>query len=152
MKPISHIVVGVDAQGGSTTAVDAAIELAKRFGAALTLVHAYEPPAYAYPGAPFVPTGDFAPWIADAAKQVLDRELAAVRARFPEVKGELRCGPAWQEILDVVEKRGADLVVVGTHGRRGVARALIGSVAEKVVRLSLVPVWVVRSEGERQSQ
>jgi len=50
---------------------------------------------------------------------------------------------AWDQILSVSEKIGADLVVVGSHGRTGLRRALMGSIAERVVRLSRVPVLTV---------
>ena len=61
------------------------------------------------------------------------------------MKGFVRLGAPWEEILSVATERGADLVVVGTHGRRGFAHALMGSVAERVVRLSTIPVLTVRS-------
>ena len=50
----------------------------------------------------------------------------------------------WEEILATIEAVGADLVIMGTHGRRGVPRLLLGSVAEKIVRTSPVPVLTVR--------
>ena len=54
--------------------------------------------------------------------------------------GVLREGIAWEEINKVAEELQVDLVVIGTHGRKGLARALLGSVAEKVVRTSHRPV------------
>jgi nucleotide-binding universal stress UspA family protein len=67
-----------------------------------------------------------------------------VQQKLPQAKAILRSGVPWREILSAVEDVAADLVVMGTHGRRGVSHALLGSVAEKIVRLSPVPVLTVR--------
>ena len=53
-------------------------------------------------------------------------------------------GVEWEQILEVVKARNADLIVMGTHGRRGLSRLFLGSVAEKVVRISPVPVLTIR--------
>ncbi len=71
------------------------------------------------------------------------RLLESIRKEMPRASGIVRCGAAWEQILDVARERGADLIVVGSHGRTGVPRALIGSVAEKVARLAQVPVLTV---------
>ena len=60
----------------------------------------------------------------------------------------LECGAPWREILRVVEETKPDLVVMGTHGRRGLGHALIGSVAEKLVRMSPAPVLTVRPRAK----
>jgi nucleotide-binding universal stress UspA family protein len=57
----------------------------------------------------------------------------------------LRMGAAWDELNAIAADEQADLIVVGTHGRRGVSRALIGSVAERVVRTATVPVLVLHA-------
>jgi nucleotide-binding universal stress UspA family protein len=66
------------------------------------------------------------------------------------VLGVVRQGSAWREIDDVAREMRADLIVLGTHGRRGVARVILGSVAEKVVRTSPVPVLTVHPETARE--
>jgi nucleotide-binding universal stress UspA family protein len=55
----------------------------------------------------------------------------------------VRSGKAWEQILEVAREVRADLIVVGSHGRKLIQRALLGSVAERVVRLSHVPVLTV---------
>lgn len=55
----------------------------------------------------------------------------------------LREGREWKQILEVVDELGCDLVVMGTHGRKGLSRIMLGNVAEKIVRLSHVPVLTV---------
>lgn len=58
---------------------------------------------------------------------------------------ELRAGEPAGEVTRLVDELGSDLVVVGTHGRRGLTRALLGSVAEAIIRTSPVPVLAVRA-------
>lgn len=133
------ILVASDFQECSNAALEHAIDLAKRCGARLTVVHAFE-----------VPYGGDSPYVAELARTLqgdaeaqLRRLIELVGVRVPGATGIVRCGPAWQQILDVAQEQGADLIVVGSHGRKGLPRALLGSVAEKVVRLSPVPVLTV---------
>lgn len=78
------------------------------------------------------------------AQKALDGLVGSVAGRKAPCRAVLRVGVAWQEILAAAALAGSDLVVMGTHGRRGLAHALLGSVAEKVVRLCPVPVLTVR--------
>ena len=146
MADFKHILIAVDFGESSDEATDLAIDLATKFGAALTLVHTYEIPSYAYPNASFLVV-DLLATIEQAARQQLDKALESVRARFRGAKAVLRRGAPSTEILAAIDEIHADLVVVGTHGRRGIGRALLGSVAEKIVRLSPVPVLTVRHAG-----
>ena len=59
------------------------------------------------------------------------------------MKAILRDGVAWEEVNAVAKEIDANLIVIGTHGRRGLARALLGSVAENVIRTSTIPVLVI---------
>jgi nucleotide-binding universal stress UspA family protein len=70
--------------------------------------------------------------------------LRDLKAKLPSSVAVFRKGFAWQQTLLACEEAGSDLIVMGTHGRQGLSHALIGSVAEKVVRLSPVPVLTVR--------
>lgn len=144
MTPIKHILVPVDFTETSEAALDYAIELAAKLGADVTVMHAYELPIYGFPDGALVATADVATRISQAAQQALD---ATVNKRVDTVKVKLdrvlRDGVAWEEINLVAKERGANLIVIGTHGRKGLARALIGSVAEKVIRTATVPVLTV---------
>jgi predicted phosphoribosyltransferase len=73
----------------------------------------------------------------------LDRTVAAARLRHPDTHGLLRDGPPGRELIAAAMAQEADLVVLGTHGRRGLPRWLLGSVAQDVVRRSPVPVMTV---------
>ena len=124
-----------------------ATSLADRFGATIVLLHSYEIPVFVYEGMTVSPVDLLTP-IQEAAQRQFDAELAVLRSRMPGAKGILATGTPWEEILNVVRDENIDLVVMGTHGRRGVAHALLGSVAEKTVRLSPVPVLTVRGGKE----
>ena len=136
------ILVPVDFSEPSNHALRVAVDLAKQYGGALRMLHVFDvPPAYA--GMDMTPMDLMTPMF-DAARRQLDAAVDGVRAEVPDASAVLGQGSPWREILAEVEKSGADLVVMGTHGRRGLDRALLGSVTEKVVRLSPVPVLTVR--------
>jgi nucleotide-binding universal stress UspA family protein len=64
-----------------------------------------------------------------------------------DAKAEVVVGYAAEEIISIAEKEGADMIIMGTHGRKGIDRILFGSVAEKVVKNSPVPVLTIRPTG-----
>jgi nucleotide-binding universal stress UspA family protein len=140
MSVFRHVLVATDLSDASTPAIDLAVSIARHGGAALTLVHACELPVFPE-GTPPV---DYVTPLTAAAGRRLDALLAGLRDRCPDARRVLKVGPPWQEILAAAAENGADLVVVGTH-RRGLVHAVLGSVAERVVRLSPVPVLTVRS-------
>jgi nucleotide-binding universal stress UspA family protein len=126
----------------SKGAIDAAIDLAKLCDASVTLVHVYEAPVY--PGPPFMPLMDEGPAVEKAVRAALDAAVASAKTKLPGILGMLRRGRTWEEILAAAKETHADLIVMGTHGRKGLPHAILGSVAEKVVRLSPVAVMTVR--------
>jgi nucleotide-binding universal stress UspA family protein len=136
MEAYRHILVPTDFGGPTERAVDVAIHLASAFGARITLLHVV-------PEAPF---GDPVEWkkivIPQAAKSLEDA-LARVRSRYADCSSAMRMGSPADQVAEAAGDDAVDLVVVGTHGRHGVPRFLVGSVAEKVVRLSPVPVLTV---------
>lgn len=146
MKRFTHIVVATDFSVSAERAVEMAVDLAQQYDAALTLVHVTEIPVFAYGGTAMA-TGDLITPIREAAEQATATALAALQKSFPAAKAEVRLGIAAEEILAAADAAHADLIVVGTHGRRGVSHLLLGSVAEKVVRMSPVPVLTMRTPG-----
>ena len=77
--------------------------------------------------------------------EVRDRVGATAGAKAPQVRGELAAGYPAEEILRYAENNDIDLILMATHGRSGVRRWVMGSVADKVLRASRVPVWLVRA-------
>jgi nucleotide-binding universal stress UspA family protein len=138
-----HILVASDFSDSAQRALDLALEMARKFEAHLTLVHCWEAPSYSYGGGLYVPVDLITP-IEEGANRALEAALAELRKRFPTAKGMLRSGSAWEEIIAAASEVHADLIVLGTHGRRGLNRMLLGSVAEKVVRMAEVPVLTAR--------
>jgi nucleotide-binding universal stress UspA family protein len=138
-----HLLTPIDFGDSSNKGLDVAVDLAKRFGSSLTLVHVYEIPAYVYGGVMYAPTDLFAPLV-EAARTHLQEALQRAQATVPDTKAMLRRGAPAYEILAAIDELHPDLVVMGTHGRKGVSHLLLGSVAEKVVRLSRVPVLTFR--------
>ncbi|HEY5372637.1 MAG TPA: universal stress protein [Polyangiaceae bacterium] len=134
-----HIVVATDFSECSQRALDLALEIASKFDSKLTLVHSWEAPAYSYAGGLYVAVDVVTP-IEEAAVAALDRATEELKLRMPSAKSMIRSGSAWEEVLAAATLLHADLIVLGTHGRRGLNRALLGSVAEKVVRMATVPV------------
>jgi nucleotide-binding universal stress UspA family protein len=141
-----HLLVATDFSESARGALDLAVEMSRKFEADLTLVHCWEAPSYSYGGGLYVPVDLVTP-IERSAHRCLEEALTELKKRAPTAKSVLRSGSAWQEILVVAREIHADLIVVGTHGRRGLDRVLLGSVAEKVVRMAHVPVLTVHGPG-----
>jgi nucleotide-binding universal stress UspA family protein len=107
-------------------------------------VHVCEAPAL--PPAGPIPYESLAPLAARAQEQLEDL-LVRLRRACAETTGLVKLGHAADEILAAAAEIHADLVVMGTHGRRGIAHAVVGSVAERVIRASPVPVLTVRTRS-----
>jgi len=145
MLTIKTILVAVDFGDSSDAAFRHALTFARAFDATILVMHAVDVPIDAYPGYPLLPMGDISGAMEAAARKGLDAELLRAAAEWPKVKSVLRRGKPWREVIDVAVEEHADLIVMGTHGRQGIAHALLGSVAERVVRASPVPVMTIRA-------
>lgn len=144
MQNFRHILVTTDFEASSTSALTAAVDLARVLGARLTVLHVWEIPIYPYMD--FMLNSEMISSVEDRATKRLQKALDDVHRAVPEATSKLKNGLPWQGILDAITEESPDLVVMGTHGRRGLSHALLGSVAEKVVRLSPVPVLTVRGK------
>ncbi len=143
-----RILVPVDGSDASSHALSTAMSLARQSGGQLRLIHVMEDAAYL---AGYDPTGAAAGELFKAAREGGERILAADRDRvqaeglpvdtvFVDQLGHRLA----QSVADAARDWGADLVVVGTHGRRGISRLMLGSGAEEIIRLAPVPVLVAR--------
>jgi len=140
---IQHVLVAHDFGEAAEHALSYAIDLADTLKARITVVHAYEIPVYGFPEG-LALTVETVGRIQSVASQALEGVVQRANRSGVGIHGMLRQGPAWSEIVAAASETKADLVVIGTHGRRGLAHALLGSVAEKVVRAAPCPVLTVR--------
>jgi nucleotide-binding universal stress UspA family protein len=141
MTQIQHILVPIDFGPATQPGIELAVSLARTLDARITLVHVFDLARFTSMS-PFAPTVDVEPLIADAEHE-LASELRKLRAQWPKSDAELYRGAAHDVILEAASALGCDLIVIGTHGRSGVARAFLGSVAEGIVRMSPIPVLTV---------
>jgi nucleotide-binding universal stress UspA family protein len=148
MLAIKRILVSVDLQEPADRVLNYAVDLAKTLGASLTVLHVYNLPIYNFPDGTFVPTAEIAGQVSDAAQRQLDATVANLKTKQVEASGVLRSGSPPQTICDVAIEVGADLIVMGTHGRGALARALLGSTANAVVRSAPVPVITLRDNAD----
>ncbi|HEU4731014.1 MAG TPA: universal stress protein [Kofleriaceae bacterium] len=142
------ILCPIDFSPGSQQAMGVAVRLATASNAELVLAHAWYLPPLAYGGEyPVAP--EAVQILVDDEKRGLEdaaRDAAALGARRVETR--LLSGVPWQQLVELLRAdTGFDLVVMGTHGRTGLSRFLLGSVTENVVRQAPCPVLVVRSQG-----
>jgi nucleotide-binding universal stress UspA family protein len=146
------ILVATDFDTCAEAALDQALALARPLHARVYLFHAYTLPVAAFPGGKFAPRAQIAPAIVASARASLedavDRHKRRGDADEVELVPVLEQGDRPSEaVLAAVTRLGADLVVVGTHGRHGFQHALLGSVAESLVRASPVPVLTVHARA-----
>jgi len=144
------ILVAVDGSAPSKKGLREAIRLARADRARLLVMHVVdEYPAFAALDAMMAgaPGADLVPALREAGKRTLARAVAAAKKAGVAAKPILRegFGPAAYPIVREAKKIGADVIVLGTHGRRGVRRLVLGSDAEQVVRTASVPVLLVRA-------
>lgn len=140
----THLLLPIDFSDSSTEALDYALALAEKLGAKITVMHAYETPMFGYPEGAFI-TPEVVQQMASSAQTALDAVIAQHSGRGVAMVPFLHNGDPRESIVTVAGELHADLIVMGTHGRRGIARALLGSVAEYVVRTAACPVLTVRS-------
>ena len=129
----NKIVCPVDFSEESRAALRVAVDLATRFGASLTLMHAHGRHAH-IADEQHRDSGTLEKWKAEA------EAMGATRVSIESIPGDPRIA-----IVEHAQQSGFDLIVMGTHGRTGRERLLIGSVAENVVRSSRVPVLTVHA-------
>ncbi|MFY1829987.1 universal stress protein [Myxococcus fulvus] len=144
MAAPSRILVPVDLSEGSRSIIDYALQLARPFNASVEVLHAWEPPQYVAPDLLVAAPGWNPLSLEQVALDTAGKELATLLRQMAQPSVELKhrvvVGEAASTILELVEKEGFDLIVMGTHGRRGLSRVLLGSVAQKLVARAPCPV------------
>lgn len=144
----NNILVPIDGSATSQKALEEAVRLARLTGGRLRLLHIVDPLEHL---SGFETAGvylrDMQPALVQAGEELLEKAKAGVNAPDLTVETELFEGTGGRVsdmIIDRAKNWGADLIVLGTHGRRGIERVMMGSDAEQVVRLAPVPVLLVR--------
>jgi nucleotide-binding universal stress UspA family protein len=141
----------VDFSDASREAMYAAAELAQRFDAELQLVHVYQMPGVSFPEATVFAGHEALQQLIELVERALSEWGAEARARgASKVTTHAIMGVPYAEVLKYAEDRQSDLIVMGTHGRTALMRALLGSVAEKVVRHAPCPVLTIRPRPGKQ--
>jgi nucleotide-binding universal stress UspA family protein len=140
-----RIVVATDFSDGAARALTVAMKFAKPLGAAIDLVHVY-PIAAAGVGSPLpgaVAMPPPTPQLLDGIQRELDDAAGVARRAGIDCSTTIAEGNAAEKIVAHADRVGADLIVAGTHGRTGLRRVLLGSVAEQILRKAHGPVLVV---------
>ena len=146
MSMIKRILVPTDFSTTSDLAIGYGIDLAKRYGASMHLLHIVEDTylAHAYPDGYYAELpGIHAKLRADAEQRLAEVFTRCTAAAVP-VTRQVADGRPASVIVETAKAVGTDLIVMGTHGRSGVAHFIMGSVAEHVVRTAPCPVFTVR--------
>jgi len=145
MAVFKTILVPTAFDEASARAARLAVEMARAFDGSIVLVHAFDPAQNAVAASSTQGAMTMVALDEDAVRKSLDEALRTVRELWPRCEALLRVGPPSDEILKAIHNSGAELVVMATRGRRGVLHALLGSVTEKIVRSSPVPVLTIRA-------
>jgi nucleotide-binding universal stress UspA family protein len=148
----SRILVPVDGSATSRKGLDEAITLARLAGARLKLVHVIDELVLDSGYGPMAISESVIDAMREGGHKVLEDAVSLARKQLADVESELieTIGRrAADTIVDVAKQWQAELIVMGTHGRRGLRRLVMGSDAEAVLRTSPVPVLMVRAEEER---
>ena len=144
MADIKKILCAVDFSEYSPIVADYAKMMAKCSGAKVLVLYV-APSLSQYVGF-HVPPSSIESFVGEIVTGAEDTMNAFVKEHFDglDVEGKVVTGYPAEEILGIVEDEHCDMVVMGTHGRKGIDRILFGSVAEKVVKSSVAPVLTVR--------
>jgi nucleotide-binding universal stress UspA family protein len=145
-----RIVVPTDFSADAEQAVRAASELSRVYSAPLTLIHVYDPLAYPVcDGYLMCLPAQLSRLWEDLESRLTKAQQEARAAGAIDVNTGLLEGVTASEIVRFAKEGDYDLIVMGTHGRRGVSRALLGSIAARVVQTAACAVLTVRRPAER---
>ena len=135
----------IDFSDTARAAMEVAADLARRCEADLVLLHAYPIPGYTFPDGSVVPSTKMMQDLDTQAQRHLEEwRTIALQLGAPRVSTAKAVGEPAAEIVSFAKGNAIDLLVLGTHGRTGLEHALLGSIAERVVRRAACPVLTVR--------
>lgn len=135
-----NIVMATDLSSAAEKGLRYAMEITKRYGARLYAIHVVAPPVYPYaPAASWPKLAEEEEVFRGQARAKLEEELSAVPHEIIFQQG----AAVWPALRGLARTKAADLIVLGTHGRSGIEKALMGSVAEEIFREAMCPVLTV---------
>ncbi|BDG10722.1 universal stress protein [Anaeromyxobacter paludicola] len=144
--PWKKVLCPVDFSEPARGAMASAVQIARHLDADLVLFHAYQLPGYTLPEGSVVASPRMLQELSDRAEAHLAEWKALAEAQgAPRVATEKGIGEPALQIVHAARELGCDAIVLGTHGRTGLAHAILGSTAEQVVRRAACPVVTVRS-------
>ena len=147
-----RIFVPIDGSSAANLGLREALRLARQHGASVCLFHAVEESFVTSAGVAVMSPDELSKAFRDAGREILAKAEALARrwgVRARAVLGDPETGPVADAIIREAKRCRADLIVMGTHGRRGVRRLVMGSDAEQVLRETTVPVLMVRGATPR---
>ena len=149
-----RILVAIDGSGAAERALDEAIALARQLGSTLHVLSVVDARLLGAAVSVYAPPEQLVEDWRVAGEKLVPAAVERARSQGVKAQGAVRCDPGrhvHELILQEAKSADVDLIVMGTHGRRGLPRLLLGSDAESVLRESPVPVLLVReSAGPRQ--
>lgn len=147
MLSIERIVVPIDFSAPSLEALDTAVEFSRPYEAEIIVMFAIEPA-----GSPILEAGseDVLGQEATTAEEKLEEVCQSLGKQGIACRTRIEIGPAAEAIIRAAATLKADLIVMSTHGRTGLAHVLIGSVAENVVRHARCPILLIRSFADEE--
>ena len=140
----NKILVATDGSQYSDKALEYAVNIAKVFGAKLYIIHVVEEDKVALASSAIPITTNIIDDLVRIGNEILSRAREYAKSRGIDAEVILARGNAADKILETADKINADLIIVGSRGLKGLARFLLGSVSERVVRHSNKPVLVVK--------
>ena len=146
-----NILVPTDLGEGAEEALDYACELARSFGARIHLVNVVTVPSLGVPELGVALSGSMMDAMLADNLHGLEKLVEDRKGRAEFARPILKSGDPRDIINETAKEIGADLIVMSTHGRRGVSRVLLGSVTELVVRSAPCPVLTVRLHGHHEA-
>ena len=143
-----RILVPVDGRDAANRGLEEAIKLSKALGSQLCIVHIVDDSALALNPEAGIAAAPLVKDFAEGGKEILDEAIACAAAQGVQAEGVMHenfTGRIPDLIADEARKWGAQLIIMGTHGRSGIRHAVLGSDAEAIVHATEVPVLLVRA-------
>ena len=146
MREIKKILLPIDFSGASIKILQYAVFLAEKYNAKIFIIYVMEYP-YTISGVPhFRKDDEYEEHMISSAKKKMASFLEDNRGQIPiSLKSSVLFGHAAERIISYAEMESFDLIIIGTHGHKGLEKMLLGSVAEKVIKLAPCPVLTINT-------